>query len=171
MLPYPIFFEIYDFNYFEKAAFILEPSGRDDAIADNLMHDSTRIAEHILRKLGYKIFNINTRVQIPRVYAEQAVIFYAGHGLEGGAELIYTTNDVLRISEVITPIRTPKLIILNSACFGGTWFNYAAQGRLIVSASNDTAGLILGEYTNETQTEVLVYPPSLIDLLFYCLCL
>lgn len=167
LLPFPSFFDGYGIVYYEKVAIVIEPSGMNNPIAGGIMQDTTQLAELILDSLGYTVFKIVRQDQIRAFMAKQTIIFYAGHGLDGGADLLYTPATTLNLSQIIKPIISSKLILMNSACFGGAWMKYAALGRLIISASNDTTGLILGELVEETE-ELLMFPPSLVDLLFYC---
>lgn len=161
--PWALWFDRYDMLYCEKVAFLVAPR-LSDPREDLIMTDINFLAHHILGNMGYQIFFLQKVSDIREVVTKQAVLFYVGHG-KADTDAMYAAQGVIPPARVLAKIHGGKLLLLSSACFAGTWLKHARAGRIIITATNDTAGLLLGDFLND---QVIMYPPSLVDLLFYC---
>ncbi|MFQ6126853.1 MAG: hypothetical protein ACE5R6_19925 [Candidatus Heimdallarchaeota archaeon] len=121
---------------------------------------------NLLRSYGFIIKVIDSTPQIPRIIANQVVVFYAGHGIAEYAIIQIRSGEQIPLKVILDRITASQMVLLTSACFGGNWLAYADPGRIIISAVNDTEGYIRAWKTPDSYLDPIT--PTLATFLELC---
>lgn len=157
----------YEPVYTDKVAMVLIPPNSNDPMTyEQISNNMTNTAIAIFEQLGYTIMPIYGALDVVPIWSKQVVIFYVGHALETNLQKVRAMYGDIPLADLISAAHTPRLIMLTGTCLGGSWLLHAGPGRLIISASNDTVGMVLGTGVNSTVTFL---PTTVLDLLFYAM--
>jgi hypothetical protein len=146
----------------EKVAVVIIPQQNED---ENFMIPLTNHAISLLEDLEYTIVRVEGREDIHRIRASQVVLLYIGHSMPTHPNLLFpVSGEQLWLAEIIEHIDAERLIMLTNACYGGSWLEFQAENRLIISSVNNSESLIVGSSHPETGITCEV---SIVDLLIW----
>jgi len=147
----------------DKVAVVVIPLEIDDMLFMTIL---TNRSITLLEELDYHVVPITNRKDIPNIQAPQVVLLYIGHGLNELPNILsVVSGEQIHLSEIIEKIETDQLIMLTNSCYGGSWAEFQAENRLIISSVNDSISLVVGNAINGTDGNQWNFKISIFDLI------
>jgi len=142
----------------EKIAVIIACSEEDE---EHIAGFLNKRAEILLEELGYDIIIVRDD-KIPLVQADQVIFFYIGHSISYRNHLVLANGYITSLDNILNHIDTERLVILTNTCGGGSWLDIGADGRVIISTSNDTDIEISAYICSDGS---ITFSPTIVDLI------
>jgi hypothetical protein len=149
----------------ERVAFVIIPKLNNTNETFFLEINNYGIA--ILEALDYRVIPVRQKSDLQPVNSIRTVVLYMGHGSNGTyRHALFAVHGNIYLQEIIRMITTQYLFMFVGACYGGSWLEYAAPNRMIISATNNTVGVAIGEFKDGLD---LFWQPNLTEFLSLCL--